>query len=169
METIKNIIEEKTAHIKEYNAILDRLETLKIALLDYDKNIINKTFFEKYFTRKDEAGAVVKDWKNRIVTDYKFTDPAYSFQKDVDGLIFLAHSEYLEVSGKDKKTVLEAVNSKIDIVAGWINNANNSVKEAKNTNERAIIDDLKAVYKKHNNPSFWGKILDLYEVKYPNN
>ena len=157
-------IKQLTERLAGYNKIITRLNTLIVALSDYDKKTINKTFFDKYFIDKDGR----KDWKGRIYTDFHFTDKAYEWQKYAKR-IYLDKSEYLEVDDTTKQTVLKQALEKSASVYAWIESAKKELENTQNTDEEQLIKDLQAVYFKHNKPSLWGDILNHYEVKYPDN
>ncbi len=152
--------------LENYKKILARVQELKTALSSYDKNIINKTFFEKYFTFKDINGELSKDWKGNLNTSFQFSGKAYNFDR-YEKRIFLAFSEYVEVNATDKTTVIKAVEEKESNILNWIKTTEERLAENDTIDEETIKAEIIAIFYKYNKPSLWGKILEDYEVKYP--
>lgn len=158
-------IKELKGYIEGYQKTLKRLNELKIALDNYDKENINKTFFVKYFSRKDDDGKVLLNWKGEVSTDFYFSDPSYSFEKGKK--IFINNSLYIEnIIQKTKTEILGLVNEKIGHVSNWINTDQNRIISLENFNQDKFIADMRAIYVKYGEPEFWTELLNIYEVKY---
>lgn len=158
--------------IKEYQEVINRTEEaiaraklLYSALSTWDKKIVNKSFFEHYFTMHDTDGEIHKDWKGKIVTDFKFIDMPYSHMHGKR--IHLGMYEYVEVDNTDTMHVCERVKKMIAILEERIAHYKKSIEELEAVNEEAITKDLIAVWKKHGKPSIWSKLLDSYDVQNP--
>ncbi len=161
----------------QYAKVLTRLETLLTALKDYNKDAINKTFFEKYFSMKYDSsydyipegskiGDIRKDWKGNIYTEFHFSDKRWDWEKYYKR-IYLAESEYLEASSNKRLDIIKETEQKIDSVKNWIANNDKELANVQSVDEKQLVADLIAVYKKHNAPEIWDKVLSSYEVKYP--
>ena len=164
-----NITQEKIKDCKESiekaeNA-LARAKLLYSGLSTWDKKVVNKTFFEHYFTTHDEKGEVRKDWKGKIVTDFRLADMPYSYMHGKR--IHLAMYEYVEVDNADTAHVCERTKSTITSLTERIEQYKQKIKELETVDERAIIKDVLAVWKKHGKPSIWSKLLDSYDVQNP--
>ena len=160
--------------IADYKTMLSKAEELEKALADYDKNIINKTFFEKYFTELfTEEYKTWSDYKlgepiirNGVKrTTFFFSDKPYKWA-DYSKRIWLFRQEYIEVKATDKATVRRATAEKIETLKIWLDNATKHLEEVQATDEETIKREIIAIYNKYK-PSLWSEILNSYEVKYP--
>lgn len=151
---MENKLKEQEEYIKNYNLAIEQAEKLLAGLLQYDKNIINKTFFEKHFTRlytenyKDWTGYKLGEPIKRdgvIVTEFYLSNPQYSFQKGKR--IYLSHNEYIEdIESNQKDYIIEKVK---ETIAKLCNNRDYCIKRRDNyTNFLKNIGNFKEDYKK---------------------
>lgn len=154
--------QEKLLNIEQYKLyainILSVLDSLKKALIDYDKKIIDKRFFEKYFSiKKDEY----RDW-----TKYSLSKPRYSFDKHAYE-IYLGKEDKLELAARSKTCILDAIEEKIKYIDNNVARYEKEKEEVTSIDEELLKKDILAVYEKHNKPSIWQSVLDDYSIKYP--
>lgn len=161
------IKERKIKQLEESNeqrkAVLVRLNKLRMALEEYDKPTINKTFFEKYFTLHEDSGEVSKNWKGEIQTGFRFSDKQYSFDRFYKR-IYLAGSEYLEVQDNTKEGIYNAVKSRIKVLEEWIEDNKKKQKNLRAINETKILKELRLLKDQYKADEIWSELLD--EVKY---
>ena len=145
---------------------LARASELLSAVQSWDKNKINKTFFEHYFTMHNEQGEVLKDWKGNTITSFAFSEPAYT---NYIKRVFIAEGEYIEVNDTTTSELAGKTRQFIEAKRQGLERYNKVIKDLEAIDEQAIIKDLLAVYKKHNCDELWRDILEDYQVKYPKN
>jgi len=147
--TTSQRIEDVKGYIDNYSLAIASCDELLKALNDYQKNIINKTFFEKYFLIKGE-------YKN--YTKYSLSAPQYNFQE--------GKRIYL---GKDKEIIINS-NKKLDIIAiikeerekflAWQAQSEQELSGYQEFDEQAFYTDLKKLYTKYNSPKNWRDLME---------
>lgn len=155
----KREIDENAEIIAKLKKAISKAESLEKALADYDKAIINKKFFEKYFSITEESGQPKIGWKGEIYTSFSFSKPTYSFQK---GKTIYIDGQYSinDIETNDREELLA-------IVKQWKEKEKESLAfyekrlaELTAFDENAFVSDLKALYVKYGRPSHWRKLLE---------
>lgn len=130
---MENKIKEQENYIEKYNKAIERGEMLLAGLETYEKNIINKTFFEKFFmsryTKQDiinldnsehKEGDIIKDWKGNPYTDFKLSEPQFDWIKGKR--IYLNGDEYIEdILTNKKEEVIKKTKDKLFSLCNWRN------------------------------------------------
>lgn len=150
-------MEEKKNYSNQSALTLTGLAELAEALRKHQGKNVDKRFFEEHFLLKNEY----RDW-----TKYRLSLPDFSWS---------AHKYELRVSKdcklnlltRETKHILEEVEKQTEIEKARIVRYAEEIEALKGIDEDALIADLRALYQKHGKPETWGKILDLYQVKYP--
>lgn len=146
---MKDKIEQYTNNIKDYNHGIERAFILLEALEDYEKNNINKTFFEKYFTMLNEDGTPKKDYKGNIYTSFRFSDSQYSFEQGKK--IFLnVHNSIERIEDTSRLAVIEKTKEYIDLLKTWRDSAIVKRDKYKNFDINAFKADYKKLLEKYN-------------------
>jgi hypothetical protein len=160
MNTIKNEnLQRLQGYLKIYNEQLERATKILEALEDYDKKTINKTFFEKYFSWKNEKGELIRTWKGDISTDVHFSDKQFTWST-YHKRIFIGNSEYIEVQNTDKSEVLQATKIKIGLLQTWISDTKIKMLHIEEIDEEAILQELKEIKQKHKTGILWSELLE---------
>jgi hypothetical protein len=150
-------LERLQGYADTYRQTLKDLAELEAPLLTWDKKIIDKRFFEQFFTEKNE-------WRNW--TKYSFSKPEYSFSR-YNYKIFLNRNHNLELQTREKEEILTAITELRVKLTEWLIENEAKTKTIGKVDEKKMVADILAVYKKHGCPDIWQKVLDKYEVKYP--
>jgi hypothetical protein len=152
--------QEQQGYINEYNKSIERAESLLAGLLIYNKNIINKTFFEKYFTlkvteqeleyNKDyKLGEPRKDWKGNILTDFKLSNKDFTWQKGKR--IHLYQSHYVDdIESNNKDHIIEKTKETIDNLKRWRDGAIVKRDLYKNFKLEEFKNEYKKLLEKYN-------------------
>lgn len=150
------ISEAKTA-IDRFGKDLEAINELEAALKTHTGKLVDKRFFEKHFTISNEY----RNW-----TKYNLLPPAYDWSK-YNHRLYISQSVSLELQTRETIEILEALKLEREKIETWIKDRQARIVELSSINEKQLIRDLQAVYKKHGKPSIWGAVLDTFEVKYP--
>lgn len=137
---------------------IEILHKLKNALEMWDRKNIDKTFFERFFLKKGENDT---RW-----TALYLSKPQYSFQTFAHR-IFITPGIELELESRETVHVLEKTEEMIERLNSWINEEKQELTKTEDLDEKALVKELIALYKKYNKPRIWQEVLDSYEVKYP--
>jgi hypothetical protein len=128
MEKIQKL-QELTKQSEEYAKGIEAGQKLLTALEDYKGNTINKTFFEKYFSSRYteewrelpagvKIGDIRKDWKGNAYTDFKLSEPRYSFQKGFY-MDLAGNNKVEDIESRERKYIIDKVFEKVSLMKEW--------------------------------------------------
>jgi hypothetical protein len=168
---MKNIKEEKIEetqkyidNIKEELSILLKLEK---SLLGYDKKIIDKRFFEKYFFIPDENGEPSKRYDGSLFTSLSISKNEYSWGKPYK--IHLKGYASIDLDNREREHILSVCLERVKNDKDNIEKIEDDLAKTKAVDLDKVVKEIRNVCIENSVPtSLWGKILDDYSVKYPN-
>lgn len=149
--------------------------------------------YERYIESKEDAivkcqelAESAEQWKNKLidknffeqdrfklVTDEGYTHfkyhmrrPEYSYRGS-QYVVYLNRDYSLELKNRETAHVLECIHTMLAFLQTEIEECKKNIAELRNFNEDDLVKDLQALYVKYNRPEVWGKVLESYEVRYP--
>lgn len=159
-----NRIKELNEYIEKYQKSLLQATTLHTALLTHTSKMVDVRFFEKHFTIPSDTPR----YKNQVWTLYGMRKTENSWEKPYS--LYGVNNEKIELDSRDTEHVIHATLEKAEKLKTWIAKYEKEVQELEQFNEQALVEDLLALYSKHNvSETMWRTILEDYQVKYPNN
>lgn len=153
-------VEQYERYIETQMTALAGLTELQKALSTHQGKIVNKQFFEKNFP---------------ITTQYGTTYPKYNIStpqityKNFKLRIYVSRDCEVDLETRNTAEIVSAINTKIQSVEHQIEQYKEKIENFSKCDEEALKNDLMELYNKHNKPLIWNKILESYDVKYPNN
>lgn len=157
MKTKEEEIKSLNGYMQHSVDVLKAFDELLIPLRLHKGKLIDKRFFVEHFTIKNEY---------RDYTKYNLYKPRYDWSKH-SYEIYLCHSERLELNSRETAHVIETIENRKKIVENWIKDYQSKIDALQKFDEKGLVRDLKVLYKKYGKPSVWSKVLDSYDVKYP--
>ena len=165
-------IEDAEQKIAQCNELLEALD-------QHTGKLIDKRFFEKHFTETGEY----RNWTRYNLSGKRYDWDKYThriclqhmnwtFDADEAGCSTVrkySDYEYIELDNRKTAHVIEQTKNFIGRMHDRIAYNAERIAKYETLDERQLVKDLRAVYFKHGEPDIWGAMLDLYEVKYPNN
>lgn len=152
-------------YIATSQTVIASLTELQTALDKHTGKVVNKTFFEKYFTLTNEDGTPEKRlYTEEVRTKYCMYTSDFSW---APYRIYLTTSETLNLLNRDTAHIRETVSHMLTAKQLSITEYTNQITALNAFDEKALVSELLALYYKHGQPSIWQEILDQYEVKYP--
>lgn len=155
-------IQDYRDYIMTYEKIINSCIELLTALETHTGKLVDNRFFKKHFTINNEY----RDW-----TKYSFAGKQYDFDT-YNYRIYLgsgSSGEYINLQTRETSELVAALRARHESAFQMIQEYTAKVAELESFDEKALVNDLVAVYEKYGKPEIWGKVLDSYEVKYPNN
>jgi len=158
-----NVIQESIAYnkelIAEYEKQLLDLSELNHALATWKGKNIDKRFFD---TITIEGWGGKPRAKYHIGKDYDWNTKMKLYGGSL-------HGAWIEAETRETKEWHKAVLDGIEKIQGWKIECEKDVRALEKVDLEKIVADLVRVYKDNGIPdtAVWGKILDVYEVKYP--
>jgi hypothetical protein len=155
---------EQQRYIDDYNKSIDKAFILLNALEDYDKNTINKTFFEKYFARKykegdyipkeNKVGDIIRDWKGNITTDYNLQNATDTWNK-YSHRVYLYDQNQVEVDNRDRQHMIERTKETIQNLKDWRDSAIVKRDFYRDFDLKAFKQDIKSLLEKYGATEYW--------------
>lgn len=153
------VVDQKKNTIKKYLETINNLEELRAKLTAWSGKFIDKRFFEANFLVSNEY----RSW-----TRFSIRKPAYSWSHYLYE-IRISQDCNLELQDRTKEHILDRITIEIANRFDWIAEYREALTKLKTFNEADLVKDLRALYVKHGRPEVWGKVLESYTVKYPDN
>lgn len=155
--TQSQIVEAKES-LKKQKEVLKNLSLLEKAVNQHNKKLVDKRFFEKHFTEKNEYSTYTKF----SISDYRYSFGEFKKQ------IWIGSNEYLELKTSGTQEIKNAIQQKKNYTLDYCQNLQNKIDQLGSSDEKSIIKNLRAVFFKHNPPEqLWYNLLKEYEVIYP--
>lgn len=151
-------IEDQENYKKSALEAIGKLERLITALKKHDGKLIDQRFFNTHFKISNEY---------RDYTEFSLAKPVYNFDRYAYR-VYLNNNYHLELDNRERDHVLQSAIKMSRELQDRILGYEDKIKSLSGLDEEAIVSDLIAVYKKHGKPDIWRKILEKYEVIYPN-
>lgn len=163
-------IEDAHNKIKQCDELLNALEA-------HTGKLIDKRFFEKHFTIKGEY----QDYTKYSLTGKHYEWDKYAHRIGLDRMHWTYNAddngvetvraysdyEYIELQNRETAHVIAQVAWFKTRMRERIEYQTEQKKKLEAIDDNAIVAELQAVFFKYGEPETWGRILDLYEVKYP--
>lgn len=161
MHTTKKdeLIAQKREYATENERTRANLAELKTALKTHTGKLVDKRFFLEHFKVED----TYRDW-----TRYSLRPPRYDWSKHNHEL-YVSKDCTLELENRETSHIMEHIERAEERARDYAERLKNDIAKLEGFDEDALVKELRALYHKYGAPEHWNKILDSYEVKYPEN
>lgn len=157
MKTITNeFIKQYQGYIDNANLALKEADEVLKALHKYTAKIITKTFFEQFFSKTTEYGRAYTRFSLRVGEKYN------------DDKVFdiVLGKQVLQLPSRGRVDIILAIGDFKAKKETVILEYKEKINHLESIYEEELVNDLRAVYAKHNKPLIWSELLESYDVKY---
>lgn len=157
----KGLITSAKERVENYKIVLAQLDELANALKKWDKKTIDKRFFEKFFAYPAED----QKYSDKIRTHFSLWTSDKSWGSPY--VIYL-RNEKVEIENRDTLHIKDKIADKIALITQWREKSIEEIAQLEKADEDIITEKIVKVFKSSGCPvQLWRKILDSFEVKYP--
>lgn len=153
-------IKDLQSYIAGYNSVILSCIELLQALETHTGKMVDKRFFEKHFTIKNEY---------HNYTKYSYVGKQYNFDT-YNYSIYLGTSsngEKLKLQTRETSELVNALKERHQTAFAMVEKYTSEIEKLTAFDENAMVQDIIAIYHRYGKPDIWGSVLSSYDVKYP--